>query len=107
MRAGLAMILAFALSGCCCALKEATLGYAKEMPKRSREVRDNCQKPPAGQSYSDMCMQAAMQMSGLQCLFDEDSKASTPENLSRACKCSRPTDAASRTAACTDWLDNG
>jgi len=110
LRLGLLVVLVLSLQvfGCTSsAYKTAVETYAANVAKNSRAIRDSCQRPSPSEPFSEECMLAAMAMSGIQCLVDEDTKKSTAEARSRACKCSRPTDAADRTAACTDWLNNG
>ena len=88
------------------AFNQAVQRYAPHQVEYARAI-GACTKNEAG-AYSDDCITTwVFPMSGLQCLVDEDSKKSQPGAQSRACSCSRATDAQNRTKTCTDWLAQG
>ena len=96
---------ALTLSGCSAAYKQAVVGYASHQREYTRAITE-CKKTNGSYPDLDTCIQSyAFPMSGLECLVDEDTKKSTNEQMSVACKCSRAADAAQRTAACTAWLE--
>ncbi|MCG8417176.1 MAG: hypothetical protein MJE77_04430 [Proteobacteria bacterium] len=45
-------------------------------------------------------------LAGLQCLLDEDKKASTAEAPTAACKCAKPSDSATADSDCKAWADS-
>ncbi len=88
------------------AFNQAVQRYAPHQVEYARAIAD-CKKNDAG-AYSDDCIvNWVFPMSGLQCLVDEDSKKSQPGAQTRACACSRATDAGNRSKTCSDWLAQG
>jgi hypothetical protein len=88
------------------AFNQAVQRYSPHQVEYARAV-SACSSNGGG-GYSDECIVSwAFPMSGLQCLVDEDTKKSKPGAQTRACACSRATDAADRAKTCSDWLAQG
>jgi len=96
--------LVLLLSGCACcgAYKQAVTTYSAHQVEYARDI-GTCSPDDAGQYSEDCIRDYVFPMSGLQCLVDEDQD--TPD--SRACKCSRAPDDATRATACAAWLKEG
>jgi hypothetical protein len=97
-RFGLIMI-ALSSSGCANGFKQAVVQWAQG-PSYSGPAQDLANDPELDDASKRIEL---MGYAGLACTIDEDTGASKPDKLSRACQCARPTDETAALGDCVAW----